>query len=204
MSLQATKAYFDSIADKWDGWQDETAMHPVLRTGLRNFGLRPDETVLDLGCGTGILTRALLAELGPQGRVHAVDIAPNMLEKARRQTSDDRVAFIETHAAALPLENHSIHRVVCYSTWPHITDVSGALTELHRVLRPGGMLHIWHTAGRETINGIHTGAGGPIGDHLLVPVAELATVAKQHGYAIVATEDHDAGYLLTARKETTE
>ena len=204
MSLQATKAYFDSIADKWDGWQDEAAMHPVLREGLRNFGLQPGETVVDLGCGTGILTRALLAELGPRGRVHAVDIAPNMLEKARLKTSDDRVAFIEAHAAALPLADRSIDRVVCYSTWPHITDVSGALTELHRVLQPGGMLHIWHTASRATINGIHSGVGGSIGDHLLVPVTELAAVAKKHGYAIVATEDHDTGYLLTARKETTE
>ena len=199
MSIDATRKYFDSIADKWDGWQDEQAMHPQLRKGLQGFGLHANETVLDLGCGTGILTRALLAELNTEGRVFAVDLAPEMIVRAQKQTQDGRVRFMEAAATAIPLDNNKVDRVVCYSTWPHITDVEEALEELKRVLRPGGELHIWHTASRETINGIHTGAGGAVGDHLLVPVEELAPVVQAKGFDILATEDTSEGYLLTAR-----
>jgi len=46
------------------------------------MGVNPDETVLDVGCGTGNLTGALLARLSATGRVIAVDISPRMIEVA--------------------------------------------------------------------------------------------------------------------------
>jgi ubiquinone/menaquinone biosynthesis C-methylase UbiE len=79
----AKARFFDGIADKWDGWDDLEVLGRRLAAGLEEMGVAPHETVLDVGCGTGNLTKALLARLGPNGRVIAADISPRMVEVAR-------------------------------------------------------------------------------------------------------------------------
>jgi ubiquinone/menaquinone biosynthesis C-methylase UbiE len=95
--------FFDVIADKWDGWECLTALRQKFVTGLDAMGVNPDETVLDVGCGTGNLTSALLTRLSATGRVIAVDISPRMIEVARHKVCDERVAWHTVDASRLPL-----------------------------------------------------------------------------------------------------
>jgi SAM-dependent methyltransferase len=96
-------------------------------------------TVLDLGAGTGKLTRALTPYAG---RVVAVDPGPRMLDQLRRAVPG--VEAIVGEAEAIPLDDDSVDAVVCGQSF-HWFRQEEALPEIHRVLRPGrGLGLIWN------------------------------------------------------------
>ncbi len=196
----ARREYFDTIADKWDGWMDMPNINARITEGLDRFGLGPDETVLDVGCGTGNLTRVLLDRLSASGRVVAIDPSARMLALARAKNPDDRADVSQTHARDLDLAGASLDRVICFSVWPHVDAPEETLGVLHRLVRPGGWLHIWHIDSRETINRIHTEAGEAVrGDHLM-PAVDLADLVAGAGFDLHEVVDNDTEYVVTARK----
>jgi ubiquinone/menaquinone biosynthesis C-methylase UbiE len=191
-------AFFDTIADKWDGWEDLPALDKKLAGGLDEFGVRADETVVDVGCGTGNLTRALLRRLSPKGKVIAVDISPRMIEVAMRKVSDPRVSWHRADARQLPIGDAECDRVLCYSVWPHFENRAAVAAELGRVLTPGGSLHVWHLIPRHRINEIHAGAGEAVRGDVLPRAAETAEVLAAAGFRIVTASESDGRYLVTA------
>lgn len=197
-AIDAKQGFFDGIAEQWDGWQ-APGLAEDLEAGLAAMGLAADETVLDIGCGTGNLTRALLRALSPAGRVHAVDIAPRMLAVARGKLADHRVSWLQADAARLPLADGRADRVVCFSVWPHFERPDTVARELGRVLRPGGWLHIWHLASRHEINQIHASAGEAVRNDRLVAAEETALLLESQGLAVQETVDDERRYLVTAR-----
>lgn len=201
-SVEAKAAYFDGIAAKWDGWEDLPALAGKLAAGLEEFGLRPNEAVLDVGCGTGNLTLALLERLSPEGRITAVDISQRMLDEARAKIGDPRVRWCVADVLRLPSPAASFDRVFCYSVWPHIDDKQAAVEALARVLRPGGRLHIWHLVSREKINAVHASVGKPIGRDTLPPAKETAALLAEHGFTIETVVDDGERYVVSAVRGT--
>jgi SAM-dependent methyltransferase len=91
-----------------------------------------DREVLEIGCGTGMI----LKEIAPLAR-HAkgVDISPGMLEKARARGLD----VVEGSATALPYPDASFDAAYSFKVLAHVEDIRAAMSEVHRVLRPGGL-----------------------------------------------------------------
>jgi ubiquinone/menaquinone biosynthesis C-methylase UbiE len=108
--------------------------------------LRPGETALEVGCGTGAVARAARARVGPAGQVFAIDPSGEMIAVARRKAArrhvqvDFRVAGIE----ALPLPDASVDAALSSLMMHHLpADLKRTgLAELRRVLKPGGRLVI--------------------------------------------------------------
>lgn len=193
-------AFFDAIADQWDGWDDLDRLGRRMADGLTRMGVGPSETVLDIGCGTGNLTLALLAKLQSAGRIVAVDISQRMLDVARGKIRDGRVAWHTASAESLPIHDATADRVICFSVWPHLHDQDAVLREFKRVLRPDGRLHIWHLAPKEKINQIHTSSTGPIRSDLLLPAGETAATLGKAGFDVFEMIDDAQQYLVSARK----
>ena len=116
-------------------------------THLTRFveGLTPAGDALDLGCGDGRLTAMLAAE-----RVTAADVSPVALERARRRLPDTRLVELEPDAP-LPFAESEFDLVLCAETIEHVRDVQLLLSEVRRVLHPGGALALTTPAyGRTT------------------------------------------------------
>ena len=92
--------------------------------------------VLDVGCGTGLMT-ARLAATGRQ--IVGVDISAAMIKRARR-TNDPRIEFTLGDAERLPFPDHSFDAVINLISFHHYPDPSRAAAEFRRVLQPGGRL----------------------------------------------------------------
>ena len=96
-----------------------------------------EKKILDVGCGTG----SILKQLGNSEKNVGVDLAPEAISFCReRGLNNVRQADI----SALPFSNASFDAVICSSVLYHqwVQDVAGAVTEMHRVLQPGGLLLI--------------------------------------------------------------
>jgi ubiquinone/menaquinone biosynthesis C-methylase UbiE len=194
------RGFFDGIAGGWDARIASGAFLGRLRDAVDALGLERGETVVDLGCGTGNLTR-MLAERLTDGRVLAVDFSLGMLRVARRKLADHAaVDFVQADAAALPYASATADRVICFSTWPHFAHPGRVAAELARVVRPGGWVHVLHVDGRETINRIHGSAGGPIAHDLLPPADELAGLLARHGLPARTVVDEADRYRIAAQR----
>ena len=109
---------------------------------LARMGLDPAAHVLDLGCGTGVVTRALAGREGFVGRVTGIEQSPAFVEVAQRLADDEgvgeRTEFRVGDAHALDVANASVDAVVAHTTMSHVTDPRKVLKEAARVLRAGG------------------------------------------------------------------
>ena len=121
---------------------------PLLRHGfpiLDRVGIQTGECVLELGPGPGAFTVDAARRVGSEGRIIAVDIQPEMIAQVEERVREANLSNVETHVASayeLPLENESIVRAFLVTVLPEIPDQNRALTELRRVLKPGGRLSI--------------------------------------------------------------
>src|SRR5262245_50998879 len=96
------------------------------------------ERALDLGCGDGRLTAELDAL-----KLFAADVSSVALDRARHRLSGDDIQLIELEPDAdLPLEDSQFDLVLCAETLEHVRDVQLLLSEIRRVLRPGGTLAV--------------------------------------------------------------
>lgn len=99
--------------------------------------------VLDLGCGTGTLAIAMARRAGP-ARITGIDGDPDVLEIARDKEGAQNIGFVEGLANELPFADASFDRVVSSLLLHHLVPEvkRAAFSEAHRVLRPGGRLHV--------------------------------------------------------------
>ncbi|MDH2425419.1 class I SAM-dependent methyltransferase [Sphaerisporangium sp. TRM90804] len=106
-------------------------------------GARRGNAVLDVGCGTGYLSRILSPVLGPEGRMTGVDPSPSMVEYARRRAYGN-CSYLVGEGQALDLPDASFDVVVSSLAVHHMPAAARgtALREMFRVLRPGGRLLI--------------------------------------------------------------
>ncbi len=111
--------------------------------------LRPDDRILDIGCGTGNLT-LLVAKRYPTATVVGVDPDPEALDRARRKAVRGRLlaAFDRGFAEELPYPDESFDAVLCSLALHHVAGEYRiqSLREISRVLRPGGSFHLLEMA----------------------------------------------------------
>jgi ubiquinone/menaquinone biosynthesis C-methylase UbiE len=142
-------AYFASMQDPtpilrkpFASFPEAQEILPGLGALLRTLDLFPGCRVLDFGCGTGWLAKALL-HLGCE--VVAVDVSAAALQIAKTATSRDPLAagavveWLVFDGMSIPLPDRSIDRLICFDAFHHVADQRAVLVEMQRVLVPGGL-----------------------------------------------------------------
>jgi ubiquinone/menaquinone biosynthesis C-methylase UbiE len=115
--------------------------------------LRPGERILDVACGTGVVTRLAAERVAPGGSVAGADITASMLSVARAVPSSAPIAiqWYETSAEAMPFPDCSFDVVLCQFGLQFMADRPAAVREMRRVLAPGGRLVITTDNERNTV-----------------------------------------------------
>jgi ubiquinone/menaquinone biosynthesis C-methylase UbiE len=113
---------------------------------MKALGLRPGETVADIGAGSGYFTFRFARAVGSTGRVFAVDVSPDMIRHLNHRLRDEKIGNVVTVLSDPDdplLPDGSVDRIVIVDTWHHIEDHAKYLARLKPMLKPGGqVVHI--------------------------------------------------------------
>jgi len=191
--------YFDQLAPTWDKELTRERLN-CLGNIVKELGIKPGYYVLDIGSGTGVLLPFLIAELGDDGKIVALDFSAEMLGQAQVKNFPPIIGFAQADVLAIPLADNSVNLAICNSAFPHFNDKGKALKEIARVLRNNGRLTICHTMSREMINRLHQSIGGIVAGDLLPDESQLIGLIKQAGLKITHFEDGPERYLVIAEK----
>jgi SAM-dependent methyltransferase len=183
------------------------AIWPQEQALVERYGFCGPVRILDLGCGSGEITRRLAA-LFPDAALVGIDILEGNLVHARAANAafGDRVRFAQGDAFALQFEDASFDLVVCRHLSQAVPDFPRVLAEIDRVLRHGGVVHLlsedygmlhlpdaagvpdafWQDAVLKFMAGI--GCDGRIGRHTLPLVRALGYHDARVDYVVVDTE----------------
>jgi ubiquinone/menaquinone biosynthesis C-methylase UbiE len=192
------------------------AASPKIARYLGLLGAQPGERVLDAGCGGGWLARAVATHVAPDGSVVGVDVSSVAVDLAARLAdgaASERLSFERADLHALPFPEVSFDAAACISVLGFCDDPLRALSELRRVLRPGGRLL---TASSDEDTRIYNSHDRELGRRVMRAIADrgrdpwlgrrLAHLLEAVGFRIVQEQVHTdverhfepgtAGYIL--------
>jgi ubiquinone/menaquinone biosynthesis C-methylase UbiE len=137
------RQYGGNAAENYERYFVPAIGTPFATALLDAAGLHQGERVLDVACGTGVVTRLAAERVGPDGVVAALDINPAMLAVARSvPSSGAAIEWHEASAESLPLADESFEVVLSSLGLQFVPDKASALREMRRVLAPVGRLAI--------------------------------------------------------------
>lgn len=155
LRIDDIRTYFDAAAMQWD--EGNRCDPQKLRRIIRLSGIHAHDSVLDLACGTGVLTAPLLETTD---RIWGLDLSREMIGIARRKYEGSSVHFQcgdFYHFAGGPFDAVFLH-----NAYPHFGDKQRLVEHLAGVLRPGGKVVVAHSLGRERLNSVHHRRAGRI------------------------------------------
>jgi len=189
------QAFFDRAAATWDDMETGETRDQLARL-VRELGIRPGDSVLDVGCGTGILFPLLAVATGGLSPVMGLDLSAEMLRHARSKGFG--FPCLHADAAGLPLRSHGFDWVICNGVFPHFADKPGTLRELGRVMGAAGRLVIYHANGRQVINAIHCAIGRAVAHDELPARDQMIAWLAQAGLTPLVMRDEPDHYLVVA------
>jgi ubiquinone/menaquinone biosynthesis C-methylase UbiE len=139
-------SFIGSIPEHYDTFSGPAIFDRWAEDFVRRLPARIDGDVLEIACGTGLLTRWLLDRLAPGARLVATDLNGAMLDYARRKLGEPPgVEWQTADAVALPFPDGSFGAAVCQLGIMFVPDKAAAMREARRVLEPGGLFafHVW-------------------------------------------------------------
>ncbi|MEV7366270.1 class I SAM-dependent methyltransferase [Streptomyces sp. NPDC003631] len=188
--------FFGARAADWDARFPDDG--PAYAAAVDGLGLRTGDRVLDAGCGTGRALTPLRAAVGASGVVLGADLTPAMLEAAVRAGRDRDGLLLLADVAALPVRTGSLDAVFAAGLIAHLPRPSENLRELARVVRPGGLLALFHPIGRAALAARQ---GRQITPDDLRAEANLGPLLAGSGWRMTSYVDEDSRFLAVAVRE---
>lgn len=129
--------FYRQLSKVYDTWLRDLFWNEEMRSyGLKMAGLHAGMEVLDVGCGTGFLSEGIL-EVTPS--VWGLDITPEQLQRARKKLP---IPLVRGDAENLPFGSECFDAVLSSGSIEYWPNPEQALREMHRVLRPGGVVMV--------------------------------------------------------------
>ncbi|MEU1851249.1 class I SAM-dependent methyltransferase [Streptomyces sp. NPDC019990] len=188
--------FFALRAADWDSRFPDDG--PAYAAAVAELGLRAGDRVLDAGCGTGRALPPLRAAVGPSGVVIGADLTPAMLGEAVRAGRDQDGTLLLTDVSALPLRPGSLDAVFGAGLISHLPSPAEDLRELARVVRPGGVLALFHSVGRAALAARH---GRTLTPEDLRAEPNLRPLLAGSGWRMTSYADEDTRFLALAVRQ---
>jgi SAM-dependent methyltransferase len=172
-------------AGRGDGMEQDHL--PITLPVIEKMQLAGTDNVLDVGCGSGWLSRRLAKKV-PEGRVVGMDISDEMIRVARRNSQEfDNVMFVTGEVEEIPWEGNFFSHAISVESSYYWPEPAAGVKELFRVLRPGGQAWILINYYRDNPHGHQWGELLAVKTHLLA-ADEWAELFRSAGFTNVKHE----------------
>ncbi len=191
MYTDQVATYFNHLAPEWDALHrhDNAKIEHILDCA----DIKHNLSVLDVGCGTGILFPFYLNR--EISSLTGVDLSSGMIAKAKEKFSDPRITLIVGDAEQLQLDTYD--RCVVYSALPHFKNAAHLIEKLSQTLKADGRLTVAHSESREIIDQRHKGSAHAVSVGLM-PASELASLFSPLFHVDLVIDDEI--YIVSGRK----
>lgn len=185
------RAFFDERAE---GWND---LEPKTKEELASFlltylPLRKGMHVLDVACGTGVISEQLYE--ATEENVLAIDLSPKMIEVAKRVHGEERITFANLDFFEV---EGKFDFIVCFNAYPHFPDQKAFAKKAEELLNDGGYLAILHNMSRVKLDQHHEAIAKHVSRHLLPAKEEASCFENLKEVNLV---DNDEMFLVLMRK----
>lgn len=135
----------ESIPQKYEDYLTPFLFDPYAEDLVDRIEVIGLDNVLEVACGTGAVTKKLLAHLPSTAQLVATDLQPDMLDIAKRSISFPNVTWDVVDMTNIPYEDNRFDLIICQFGLMLVPEKLKALAEMRRVLRPGGhlLLNVW-------------------------------------------------------------
>ncbi|MFC4410965.1 demethylmenaquinone methyltransferase [Chungangia koreensis] len=141
---QRVHEVFESISEQYDTMNSVISfqLHKGWRKDvMKKMAVEKGSQALDVCCGTGDWTVQLAEAVGPEGSITGLDFSQNMLKVAEQKTTEySQVNLVHGNAMELPFDQNSFDYVTIGFGLRNVPDYRKVLSEMHRVLKPGGLI----------------------------------------------------------------
>lgn len=189
------REYFNNLAYKWDQicHHDEKKLNRIIEM----TGIKPRAKILDVGTGTGVLVKFLLATA--PAKIVAIDIAENMIAVAQEKYPNE--ARVEFRVADIrEFKEDGFDYIFLYSVYPHFDDKERLFSHLASLLKEDGKIVIAHSESKEKINARH--AGSQVVKDDLLPAAEVTSLVMAKYFSVEKVIDDAEMYYLLGKKQS--
>ena len=194
------RKFFDDLAYNWDDLHyKDKEIHRRLDELIVKFNISKGSKVLDLGCGTGIISGRLYRLIGKKGGVFCCDFSLPMLKVSKKKKEGDLI-FICADVKHLSFKCGFFDNIVCFSCFPHFGDKQKVLKDMGQMLKRGGSLVISHLLSSREIAEVHRQVKGAVSNDKMPSKKWMIMNLKRFGFKISEFLDKDGFYLLQAEK----
>lgn len=141
---QRVHEVFEKISTNYDSMNSVISFQQHIKwrqDTMQAMAVKPASSALDVCCGTADWTIALAKETGPEGQVKGLDFSQNMLSVGHEKTANiPWIELIHGNAMSLPFEDNTFDYVTIGFGLRNVPDYKQVLSEMHRVVKPGGMV----------------------------------------------------------------
>ena len=188
---EEVKFYFDALASKWDSFGGPK--EAFITSLIASLPIKESDVVLDLACGTGVLTKALLNS--PAKHIIGLDLSTEMIRLAKSKFEDPRVEFIQGDFYQF---NQAVDHIICFNAYPHFLDIEEFARIAASSIKVGGILCIVHDLGRKQLDAHHDAHAKGVSRHLL-PVEEESKVF-QKDFEVLEIIDNEDEYKIVLKR----
>lgn len=186
------------FAAKAVGWEKRFPDDdPAYAAAVAELALRPGQSALDAGCGTGRALPQLRDAVGPAGTVIGADLTPEMLDEATALGRHRAGTLLEADSARLPLRDACLDAVFAAGLVHHLPDPTAGLREFARVTRPGGRLALFHPIGRAALAARR---GHALREDDIRAKPALPRLLAETGWELTVYDDSEHRYLAVATR----
>ena len=192
--MNDVQEFFDIRASKWDSWSDEKP--EFMKQLISLLSIKEGGRVLDLACGTGILTPYLLQTKAAY--ILGLDISPKMIEVAKGKFQEN--ARLQFKAGDFYQSDcGEFDSIICFDAYPHFLDVPGFVKTAHQHLKKDGILLIAHDSGRVALDKHHDAHAKGVSRHLLPVEKEVKRFESL--FRVIKIEETDSSYILLLKRK---
>lgn len=193
--MNEVETFFDKCAFSWD--KNECHSIEEKKYLLDKVDIKPNSKILDIACGTGVITR-LLHEYS-NAAVKGIDISQNMIDIAKKKYQSDNWATFEKCDFINLKEQNYYDYAIIYNAYPHFLDTDAFAKKLSEVLKKGGKFAILHSLSRYELQRHHSARAVNVSRTLNAPLIESKVFEPY--FDIIEASETEHTFVLIGRKK---